>query len=802
MKKNLLGIALLTAASTAFAAPTDYIESLGTQPFDTGVVPTSKTRVVLDFAFTEVPGSGLICMGWQAAGSKEGLNLGIRDGKFVSQVTASNVTREAGDADTARHTWDLASGSQKLDGNEYAADPMDDQAAPFPARTFYLFARHQGWGSGIGNFTCGRLYGCRFYEDGKLIRDYVPWTACGEIGLYDKVNDFFVALDYTAFSCPMPEETELVYVESTGVQWMDTGVVPTTATRVDLDFQYAEYPSCKGSGGSGVLLGWQASGSQEVFSFGVRGSDLAFDGSVGAIETNLSPGGGDNRRHRISLRHGCQTFDGSVYAENGFADTAETGQTLYLFALHAEWKSTPTSYAKARIYSCRIWEGSTLVRDYVPFRKGDRIGLLDRSSGGFHVPEGGALTAGSTQIAFRPFIETVKEQKQYIDTGVRPVSTTRLVADVQFTEFNGNCVSGWESAGGREAFSFGIMEDSGTWAKKFASRVSASSTKTVIGAADTYRHVWDLKSGSQKLDGVEYATDTIDDHALETEDSTMYLGCRRDGWNASDKCYSNMRIYSCRIYDGERLIRDYVPAVTYGVAGLFDKVSNDFFPSLSGTGFIPAPAATPVASIEMTGTQWCDTGVVPDSKTDILCDMRVMPSGCRLSGEHAMGWGSAGSREGVLFGVVDGMFGGYFGDNCSQAVSYGIKANPRRHLWHFSNGLQTLASGRRLEQVTVLGRGTIGDTADRTTGETIYLGGRHCGWKSTVDSFLPIRVYGFKAIKDGKPVADLVPSISKGIACLYDRVGGIAYPSLHAYDTFGWRLEVDKDRDGLALLVR
>lgn len=281
----------------------------------------------------------------------------------------------------------------------------------------------------------------------------------------------------------------------------------------------------------------------------------------------------------------------------------------------------------------------------------------------------------------------------------------------------------------------------------------------------------------------------------------MYLGCRHDGWKAGDKCYSSMRIFSCQIYDGNDLVRDFVPAVTYGTAGLYDKVSNDFFPSKSATAFIAAPAATPIASIEMTGTQSCDTGVVPGSQIGVACDMRVMPAGCKLTGAHAMGWASSGSAEGVLFGVVDGTFGGYFGDHCDKAESYGIAADSMRHLWKFSSGLQALGSGKRLDKMTTLGANTIGDTAG--AGQTIYLGGRHYGWSGGgVDCLLPIRVYGFKATKGDRVVADLVPSISKGVACLYDRASGIAYPSLHAIDTFGWRLEIDKDQYGMAIIVR
>ena len=57
---------------------------------------------------------------------------------------------------------------------------------------------------------------------------------------------------------------------------------------------------------------------------------------------------------------------------------------------------------------------------------------------------------------------------------------------------------------------------------------------------------------------------------------------------------TNIRLYSCKIYDNGTLVRDFIPAkkISDNKCGLWDKVTNAFYPN-SGTGtFKAGPAIT------------------------------------------------------------------------------------------------------------------------------------------------------------------------------------------------------------------
>ena len=161
---------------------------------------------------------------------------------------------------------------------------------------------------------------------------------------------------------------------------------------------------------------------------------------------------------------------------------------------------------------------------------------------------------------------------QYVDTGIVPKSTTRVVCRLQFTQ-DGKYRMGWGAGSSGEAVLWGVSDS------KFRAYFSASFGYKDSIAYDTDIHVFDLKNGSQKLDDVEFGTmNTLGNTA--TESQTMYLFAGHVEWGSSGidyKCYA--RIYSCEFYEGETQVRGFVPALRVSdvTAGLYDTVSGEFF---------------------------------------------------------------------------------------------------------------------------------------------------------------------------------------------------------------------------------
>ncbi|MBQ6327600.1 MAG: hypothetical protein IJI35_01180 [Kiritimatiellae bacterium] len=191
--------------------------------------------------------------------------------------------------------------------------------------------------------------------------------------------------------------TELEYVESVGSPYLDTGVVPATTTRVVCDFRYVAVPTARSRNG------WTSTGSG-AFWFGTDGTDSSashFGASVSAdfkvADTGVAL---DTGRHTFDISTAAIKFDGAPVDNPGTAyQGAGSGNTMYLFASRHP-QGTIGAGGKIAIYSCQIYDGDTLVRDFVPARRAsdNAVGLYDRTSGAekvFYVCEGGGALYGS-----------------------------------------------------------------------------------------------------------------------------------------------------------------------------------------------------------------------------------------------------------------------------------------------------------------------------------------------------------------------------------------------------------------------
>ena len=163
-------------------------------------------------------------------------------------------------------------------------------------------------------------------------------------------------------------DAKLEYLESTGTQYIDTGIVPNSTTKVISQLSMKT-----------GYNGWGSSGGQESFLWGISSNKYALSvaSNWNIILTNVET---DYQKHTFDLENGSQKFDGIQYGTTTIGDTAVSGQTLYLFASHVEW--TNASYwSNEKIYYTKIYNGNTLVRDYIPVLDiNDRPCLFDKVS--------------------------------------------------------------------------------------------------------------------------------------------------------------------------------------------------------------------------------------------------------------------------------------------------------------------------------------------------------------------------------------------------------------------------------------
>ena len=181
----------------------EYLESTGSQYIDTGFKPTPKTRIIIDFEYTDQSSDGQIMGSGYNNNSgnsgrftfffgKEGASNATHPNEFyTNMVNSSNYAwNHLGFGDLNRHTWDLQSGSQKIDNVEYGTQNISSDKTS--NLNLYLFGRINSWDSSH-SYCKIKLYSCQIYDDGILVRNYSAkrhkYTKA--IGLFDEVNQYF-----------------------------------------------------------------------------------------------------------------------------------------------------------------------------------------------------------------------------------------------------------------------------------------------------------------------------------------------------------------------------------------------------------------------------------------------------------------------------------------------------------------------------------------------------------------------------------------------------------------------------------
>ena len=667
----------------AFAEEVEYVESTGTQYFNTGIVPSSTTRMVVDAAFMK-HGSAQY-MGWAASNPGEAFLFGANDGgrpygivtpsDYLSPVLLTNTYLGVG----VRHRWGLSSGAQSLDGVVCKSGTIGDTAKS--GNTLYLFARHHGWGAegDAEKYDCCcnlRMYSCQIYEGDTLVKDYVPFrNADGLFGLSNRVDGVFQTA--TGGMLYGPVDIPVEYVEATGEQHLDIEYVPSEKTRLIADIQYTVVPA------SLAASGWHSQYSKEAFVFGVDGGYF----KTCVNPTNVWQDSGvsaDTKRRVFDIQSGSQKLgiveNGETnfvqFATSTYSDPDHSAESIFLFARHAKWVTEPipevNGWCSMRIYGLRIYENGELVRDFVPCVRNGRAGLKDVLSHSFKE---------SVEFGLKRPAETVEydfvasDFAQYLKTGVVPSSATRIVTDFQYTMVTGMCANGW-SGDNAESLCFGILSN------RFAAAFMANGYKTLIPiifdgqevSFDMERHTFDLKSGSQKFDDREFGANIIGDSASYGQQ--MYLFARQSEWSksvaqGSSSGYAAMRIFSCQIYSGDTLVRDFVPCTSDGVAGMLDRVTGVFMPSETAFPLVVGNldrVEQQLYYIEGTGSQYINTRHVPCADTRIVTELRFRE--LTGSSHQIMGWAATNPGEAFLFGITsDGYFGGCLNMNYSSITT-------------------------------------------------------------------------------------------------------------------------------------
>ena len=384
----VFSVALASVALTAGAESpgtiklVEYIESSGTQYINTGFSPLSKNvKLEMTYRFVSLPAVGSrkyvfgSCQGTNnmrfqyAVGSEGNCAFGF------GTEWVSNATVDSYDTNTT-HTIVCAGGVFSLDGEVVRDLSSATFSKPDTTAPVCLFANNNKGSYKQDYMPSMRLYSCRIWDNGLLVRDFVPAldgnsTAC----LYDIVGESFYsnAGEGVFTAGEVTREVSLSYrkadyIETECTAFIDTGYVPNGDTKLEMEFAFTKEVDTKR-----YVFGTYASGGgRYMFSYGPA-STGCFLGYGTNFQNNVSGLTYNTERHVIKYvpEFGFY-FDGelvtnaTVSLTEWIVDTGK-GKNIFLCTCNRNGGDIDTSLnAPIRIYSCKIWENDALKCNLVP----------------------------------------------------------------------------------------------------------------------------------------------------------------------------------------------------------------------------------------------------------------------------------------------------------------------------------------------------------------------------------------------------------------------------------------------------
>lgn len=446
----------------------------------------------------------------------------------------------------------------------------------------------------------------------------------------------------TLFAAPTPENTPdkfVRYVEATGSQYVDTGIVGRYNTKAECKVEWMNFSdssflaSRTGWGDSRLYFCYCLNDSGNMYTAQGKGEnvnngqDLRFEKNrIYTYVSDFSVVDGN------SMSTNTITIDGTeVFAKA--ATALDTGKNLYVFALNVN--NTVNAKSKTRCYGLTIWQGSaeggamSKVREFKPCVKNGRAGLYDTVTETiFYSGSGTDLTYDTNCDVPDAFIDYVESfGNSYIDTKVTGRSGTAAKMEMAFMESaDQGFLEARKGSGGR--FYLFHNYTNNKWLYGYGGYYSFGSYEP----GRKYYVESSLASGSQVIKvgegGPDGATATLVDKTdAATIDTSLNMYLFKCNYDGSALYGSKARVYWLQIFQDGVMVRDFKPCLKYGEAALYDDVSKTiFYPTGDPLGYDNSVAANAeelvfVDYIESDGFTHLDTQVAANSPTRATGEM-------------------------------------------------------------------------------------------------------------------------------------------------------------------------------------
>ena len=424
------------------------------------------------------------------------------------------------------------------------------------------------------------------------------------------------------------EYVELDYVEATGVQWVDTGIIGRCGTKAEIKVEWMDLSedtqmlACRVGDTRINLL--NAYGAEIGYGYGAynkavyKGCECKWEKDrLYTVVTDFAASGDGAS---VSM-----TVDGTVIVDQSADVQIDTGINLVIFGNNITGVVDRARLSRSRCYGLKIWQDGSLVRDFVPVSVDGRAGFRDAVSGEFFYSASGTdLLAGTLASEPDCFVDYIESSgNEYIDLEVKGKSGVKMESRMMWVEIpsDGSYVA---SRKGQNIRIY-TMHHYGSQTIGYG---GYKTTDVKAQAGVIYDVATELKVGLQVcvVNGTPIYT-ASDSASIDTELNLYLFACNRD---STAQNISKARCYSLKLWEGEDLVRDFRPCLKNGEACLYDRQSHRFFRTKAGTlkyGAITPKAPTPgrpdyfVTYIESKGNNYLDTGVRAKNDLRVVGDL-------------------------------------------------------------------------------------------------------------------------------------------------------------------------------------
>lgn len=368
-----------------------YVESKSGQTLNTGYCMKNTSRIEVDFQYPTTPKDGIL-FGPYDAGAKlsticwnSGENFCFSYGDDGHHHFSSGVK-----LDDQRHTAviDVLHNELRIEHNgivQWRSNPTGvtlNNNAEWPIVLFGATANAAGEGK---QTVKARIYSVKIYENDALVHNWVASVVDGVPMFVDTEGGATLCDPKKAFAGGGQVDMADAYVESDGTQVLNTDYFVTTGTRIEADFQPLDMTEGKliygaWSANSGIrYCGWHDGISLKCI---LGGGGKSPNHLVGTLDLKRHVSVLDIRNLKLHLVTGGVTNNTFDVTDAGLSADEKALHPMGVFGGLSNAEGTsPNMAGKSRIFAVRIYENEELVREFLPYKNNDEVGLRDVLTG-------------------------------------------------------------------------------------------------------------------------------------------------------------------------------------------------------------------------------------------------------------------------------------------------------------------------------------------------------------------------------------------------------------------------------------